>query len=486
MTSALPGRDVAVLALIIVALTTGLFLVPGGPPYGIDGSYYFQVARHVVEGDGLTTSVCLYHQGLKTLPAKTNIYPLWPLLLGFAGRLMPLATAAWLLPRLLFAVSLVPLFVLTARITNRRYVPFLVVALFGCNTIFFISCASPYTEPLAFALLFVSLLAVDRSAARAGVLAGFAFLTRSQMLLLVLAIPAAYALRRRWRDAAIAGATFVLAILPWVLYLATFVRPFHPSVLFSMQHATPEIAAYPLNGTFAPLRGAMMMFNPFSPLSFTASFGAAAFLVPLAALHAGWRRATLPAITPLAVLMSGVLLAGSLIALHQRFFLEWLFGYRHGLPFILLLLLALAEFGDHASATLRIVAVVLCVVSIATSMFRVAHIIRAAPALVPQAETELAAWLAQHDPNAIVLSTRAQELSAISRANFRWAACDDDPAAIRQIIRLVRTDYVAAFDGEQSCPMLRGLVGPDLEIITTLGVAPRRIFLMRVRAHASG
>src|SRR5438093_1192372 len=76
-------------------------------------------STRVAAGHGLVTSVCLYHQGLKRLPAKTNIYPLWPLLLGGAGRVMGMTTAARLLPRLMFLVDLLLLYLLTLRVAER-------------------------------------------------------------------------------------------------------------------------------------------------------------------------------------------------------------------------------------------------------------------------------------------------------------------------------------------------------------------------------
>ena len=50
----------------------------------LDGNYYYQIARHIAEGNGFRTSVSLYHQGLRTLPAPATIYPAWK-----ASRLEP-------------------------------------------------------------------------------------------------------------------------------------------------------------------------------------------------------------------------------------------------------------------------------------------------------------------------------------------------------------------------------------------------------------
>ena len=80
-------------AFIIGALAVLRMLKGAGdPPYGVDASYYFQLARHIANGDGFVTTVSLYHEGW-ILPAKTNIYPLWPLVLGYAGRMIGIEIA---------------------------------------------------------------------------------------------------------------------------------------------------------------------------------------------------------------------------------------------------------------------------------------------------------------------------------------------------------------------------------------------------------
>jgi hypothetical protein len=88
------GR-LAVLLLLLAGLGAAVFAYR--PPLGrnaLDACLYYQIARHVAEGDGVTTSASLYHQGLRDLPSPSTIYPLWPLALGGAGRLIGLDNAA--------------------------------------------------------------------------------------------------------------------------------------------------------------------------------------------------------------------------------------------------------------------------------------------------------------------------------------------------------------------------------------------------------
>jgi hypothetical protein len=495
-------RRLVILTTILLVLGVAIFSQRNGETeLGVDGSYYFQVARHVALGHGLVTSVCLYHQGLKHLPAKTNIYPLWPLLLGDAGRLIGVTAAARFLPRALFLIDLVLLYFLTLRIDAMSFRGFdighLVVLLFGCNALFFSAASYPYTEALAFLLIFAALLMIERSGAAAGALAGLAFLTRSQNIVFAAALFAALLIVRRWRSAAAFAAAFVAILLPWVIFLATFVKPFTPSALVSMYSETPQLPVFVqlihstgLAWIVDRLRGLITAFNPASGVSFVHSFGLAALLVPIAAVHAVWRpassparrRAARPPLHVLATLLAGAALSFSLIFVHQRFFLEWLFGYRHGLPFILLMMLAVIELIARGGLPMRILAVTISIVSIVTGALTIARTSIWHPhPWPPTAEVQLTSWLARNDPNAIVLSTNAQVLAAISGSNFRWAACQEEPDAIRLLLRLVRTDYVAAYDGEQQCPFLNGLVGRELQIIAIFGTFPRRLFLMRVR-----
>ena len=81
-------------AILLSLLTQKLAFDPEPIGHGrADGSFYYQVARHVASGDGLRTSVSLYNQGLRELPAPTTITPLWPLVLGATGRWIGLPRA---------------------------------------------------------------------------------------------------------------------------------------------------------------------------------------------------------------------------------------------------------------------------------------------------------------------------------------------------------------------------------------------------------
>lgn len=492
------------LAVLLLAFALALRVRhTGTTEFGVDGSYYFQVARHVAGGDGLVTSADLYHQGLKRLPSQTNIYPLWPLLLGFAGRATNVVSAAHCMPQVIAIAALLLLYLLTIAVAREWRLPaaewpfdvgHIAVILFAANPLFFAVSTVPYTEALAFVLLFAALLATGddpKRATLAGACAGLAFLTRSQMIVVAVAIVLALAVRRRLASAVIACVAFVAVVAPWVVWLTTFVKPFTSGALISMYRETAAIPPYQLNVSrhgpsgilFDVLRGSLVAFDPVSPMSFVASFGVAALLVPLALVHWLARtrlqrsdRTVMP--HTLATLLAGGALCAILLVSHQRFFLEWLFGYRHGLPFILLLVLAIVEL-LHGIRPIRVATLAVVAISVLSGAIAC---VRQAPAphrWPPQRDAQLAAWLEHNDPNGIVLTTNAQVLSAISPANFRWVACDDGPGITRAMWQLVRTDYVAAYDGEQRCSFLHGLVGRDLHVIAVFGQWPERLFLMR-------
>src|SRR5512146_3285628 len=88
------GRAIVFAAIFLSAMALKWPARPGDGPYGVDGSNYFQMARHVAEGDGLVTSLSLYHVGYKQLPTRSFMtYPVWPLLLGYTGRIVGMTAA---------------------------------------------------------------------------------------------------------------------------------------------------------------------------------------------------------------------------------------------------------------------------------------------------------------------------------------------------------------------------------------------------------
>lgn len=491
--------------LIAAAIIAVLFSLQslrrvGEGPWGADGSYYYQVARHVSEGDGLLTSVCLYNQGLRTLPTHTNIYPLWPLLLGLTGRVVPLPAAATVLPRLFYVGCLILLYALADRMCGRRgYLPHAVIAVLGLQPLFFLASVYPYTDGMALFLTCAAILLLDRALrsqaavdyGSCGVFAALAFLTRSQMLMTGVAIGVVLVVlaatrRAGWLSLAVFGGGFAAAVLPWIVHLSTFIRPFRLSALFAMHSETPGLPPFDqkvqttgvLDYVLDRMGGLAVMFDPFSDQSFAAAFGPAAFLVPLAALYVAYRRQWSGGVLAGAVSVTGIALCGVLLESHQRYLFEWLFGYRHGFPFIFLLAVAMVLLDGRYA---RIVVALLVSASLIVNTPRtLAYAFGDAGDWPGSAETELVTWLERNDPDAIVLTTKAQELSVASRANFRWAACGQPPQDIRKVIELVRTDYVLVYEHERQCGFASGLESVAQPVVM-FGQPPQRLMLLEVR-----
>lgn len=517
------------LLLLLLALSLKLTFNPGLGRNALDGDFYFQIARHVAEGDGLQTSVSLYHQGLRELPHPTNLHPLWPLLLGWAGRWIGMFRAAALLPELLYLAALGLAYPLGGRLVERlRGVPgpglavprgvltggHAAVLVLALNPVFFHFTSLPYTEALAFVLLFATLLLADALAQRPGLVGGLAvgaagglaFLTRGQMVGLpvaVIAVLLVLSLRdRRWLAAA-GGvvAAFALTVLPWVLFLASFISPLTPGILVSYgsYRETPQLEPFQISLPADDLpslladraTGLAVAFDPTSSMSYVANFGPVVWLVPLAVAWGAWRllrrrgaglvaMARLDAarlLLPGLVAATGVLLLIPVHMLHAGFFLEWLFGFRHGLPMALLVFVALFALAVHAGRLLRVTAVLLFAGTVLLNALSLQGQLRRAGGWgLRGAEPALVAWLDAQPGKPTVVTTEAQTLSVFSRAGFHWTTCEVEAQQTRRMLRHLPIDYVVVFEGEQGCPFVTGV--PELALVRTFGRPGMRIWVL--------
>jgi len=501
------GRNRAAL-LGLLLLLFGLSKASISPGLGrnaLDGDFYFQIARNVSEGNGLTTNVSLYHQGLKSFPAKVSRSPLWPLTLGLSGKVASLETMAELLPEVLFLLDLLLLYLLTNRLVRHvedesgpgrlRWGPIdlghIAVLLMGTNRVFFEFTSVPYTEGLAFFFLFSALLTMDVAlerrnvcwAAAAGMLAGLTFLTRAQLWAAAGVIPALFIIaaardRVHVRTAVAASAGAALVGAGWAAYLLTWLDS--PS-LYQLAglgglRETPELAPFNsrapdetiLGYLSSRLRGLLIALDPRSPDSYVWSFGWVVFVVPLALLQLiddrraarrmlRWLTSTTGALA-LAMLISAIGALGPLHLTRFRFFKEWLFGWRHGLPFILLVVLALALLSVRAKRWGFWVVVALVLGSLVTGVRNVDRLLsrRFASGLLG-GEKELVEWLDSQSPKPTVVTTNAQPLSVFSRANFHWMECREPSSQTRALLEHAGADYVLMYSYEGHCDFLKNL-----------------------------
>ncbi|HEY8849147.1 MAG TPA: hypothetical protein VIO12_07635 [Thermoanaerobaculia bacterium] len=478
-------RRLIILALLLAPLLTLHVLhAPRRGPFSHDPSYYLQVARHVATGDGLMSSVSLYHEGLTPLPQPYDLYPLWPLLLGAVGKIAGLIVAANVLPQLFFVFDLCLFYLLTNRLSGDaaifRYrgeavdVGHLVVVLVGLNFIFFEATTIPYTEGLAFALAIGSFLLLESNPGLSGLLAGLSVLTRSQMLVVPVATVFVLALATMWaRKVLLTLATYTLTtgvvVGGWLLY-ASFHRPHRADVSpFELWIHPASLAARIAQA----LRGLGVAFNPVSDYSYFHSFGP----VVLAAVAIVWMRSR--NVTISAVFMTGVVSTLILSTFEGNFVPRWLFGSRHSLAFVFMLIPALVIAVVNAPRLVRIAALLLAAGSIVHGGMAVLRDPIPDGRGLSAAENQMVGWLAARQPQATILTTNAQVLSVYAPNNFHWTGCAIDPAKTRLMLRRLPIDYVVVYDYERSCPFVRGL-GDLLGTEATFGDMFHRVYLLRV------
>lgn len=264
------GRALVLLAVLLLLLAgpkLALSLATHAP--GIDGGYYADIAANVRDGHGLRTDVSLLHKGYPSFPYPTDVYPLWPLLYGLVATVAPLVGAGVWLATLLYFVALILAYLWASRVWPEPFfarVPLdaghVAVVVFGLAGSFFQMTSLPYTEGLAFSLLFATLwrahvLLPQRTIAgglELGAWAGLLVLARTQLLLVLLALGAAVLAAmvlapgrsRTARFGAAIVAAFAGVMTPEYLRLRTFIphaTPLH-LLTFDRNQATEVLSRY--------------------------------------------------------------------------------------------------------------------------------------------------------------------------------------------------------------------------------------------------
>lgn len=500
---------------LLVVLLAGMLPLKLRLDYGLgewanDADYYYTIARSVAEGEGFKSNLSLYYQGFKTLPHHVTTSPVWPVTLGAVAAVVGLDNAARGLPLLLYLLDVVLLFVLARRLRRafgddadgwlRADAPIgigLVAAfVLATNVVFFQFSSVPNNEPMAFALFFGALLCVDEAARRthggwafaAGLLAGALLLTRFQALLAAASVLGVFvwlALRdrgaRRLPVFALIGA--LLPFLPWILYLASWSDAVTLSAVMGQdtQRETPELA--PFSHAFFPvswwgflldrLSGVGVAFDWRSRESYVSHFGALAYLVPLALALFGWRwlragRGERFALTPeralpVATLLTGVGMLLPVHAAHMTFVYDWLFGFRHGLPLVVLVVLALAYLDAQPGRWWRAVAVLAAASVLVTNVANMQWLFeRKMRHGLSDGEQQLVDWLATQRSQPTLVTTQPWMFGAFSRAGYHWILCRHKPEQTLALLRHAGADYVVLRRRDDECRFVEGLVGKEL------------------------
>lgn len=370
--------------LLLAALLLGLLglkLVHAAhePDYGPDASYYYDIAAHVRDGDGLVTDVSLFNAGFTSFPHPTAVYPLWPLVLGLTGRVVPLDLAATWLPALFYFAGILLAYRLARRLAPAPLFPetwpvihagHLAALVYGLTNAMFLNTTRPFTEGLAYFLLLVALTRAEAMfrapgswrGLELGLWLGLVTLARSQLVLaaMAVALTLAWAVARlgwrRWLGPALACLFGLTALLGAQLaHLASFADAPRLAYLlrFDLVRDPSELAPLKIlvetDGPLAWLAdraGGLLVAFGGGDMSYFHCFGlwAAALLLslPFLALDAWralqrrslglWRWLHEPAhlfeLCFALLAIGGVL---SLHTLHKQLFTPWNFGTRHGL-----------------------------------------------------------------------------------------------------------------------------------------------------------
>lgn len=361
--------------------------------WGIDGGYYLDIAQNVRDGLGFVTDVSPFNQGLPYFPFPSPVYPLWPLFLGWLGKLFPLEIlAGWTGFFLYFATlglawtygkrifpgirCIVAGFELNAGIA--------LATLFAFHRYFFEVTGKPYTEGLSYALLLTALIrshSVFRepkmlNSIELGVWSGLLLLCRAQLLVFFLGGVGTYLLLA-WlgqsRGVLAALALYVLSftaiIMPELLHIGhlTEANPLWVYFRFDQFQASQALPPFrPLVETSGLLDtlldragGLGRAFGlSASRYSYFWSYGLFPWAVPLALpgmVWVAWQRRERLSYSSLrdrlpTLLFASVALAGliSVHAVHMKSYPIWFFGTRHSLAACFAIYLSLLFLLSHA------------------------------------------------------------------------------------------------------------------------------------------
>ncbi len=437
-------RSLLLALLLLVLLALKLAHHRGPREYEPDPSLYQDIAAHVRDGDGLVTDVSLFNAGYSYFPHPIALYPLWPLVLGHAARVVPIEWLAVWLPTVCYFVMLLLADRLAVRVAPGPLFPgrapgldagHATVLVLGFTNPMFFTTSQPFTEGLAYLLLVVAMLRAHALCAKpglgrgleVGVWMGLLVLCRSQLVLapVALAVTLTWATLRRGArrhgPAALAFALGCLAVLglqmwhiagfaadPRWAYLLRFDLYREPSSLppLEIMVATAGPFAYLMDR----LSGLPVAFGVGSS-SYLHSFGGWALALPLAlpfALYDGWRAARRRLARPrghrpaqvglfsifLALLATAGLL--SLHTIHKAWFTEWNFGTRHALTAGLAMLAALLYLARRPGLS-RLLALLLLLGGGVGGALRLAYFIQRPPAADASmvAQVGVVAWLAE-------------------------------------------------------------------------------------------
>ncbi len=352
--------------------------------FGADGGYYSDIAENVRDGLGLQTDVSIFHQGFPHFPFPTPVYPIWPLVYGLFAHLGPISVVGVWLPTTLFFVILGLAFAVGRRLAPRlgleRWMGPAGLGLHGGHAFLLVTAltselssatARPYTEGLAYTLVFALFLRAPALWLRLGPLAGLEFgawlmalfLTRSQLVVVALGalVAAPLALWARPRSAIpfVAMALLIIAGV-WTIYIG-WVGTFLPDptlttyIRFDLARVPSGLSAIPIMVETGSTWDHLVDLAGGFPLAFALYDTSTSYFhlhhafihaLPIAVGVLAWRWRKLPLLLRFArtraapnalfFTVSAIGLLLSLHTVHKVYGSTWVFGSRHAIPSLFL------------------------------------------------------------------------------------------------------------------------------------------------------
>jgi hypothetical protein len=410
--------------ILLVFLILKILLNKSNFGFGIDGSYYLDVARHIHNGLGLKTRVSLYHKAYTYFPHPTAIYPLWPIALGYLSKMSSLSVMAVWLPTFLYFLSLILAYIwankiwpekLFALLPNLNAGHFLVIFL-GSNTQYFVVTSRPYTEGLAFVLLLAFLLRARTlleyprviNGIEIGVWLGVLLLTRVQLIIVAIAMAGVYFLailikQQRINYFIMGLASFtsmIIVLIPFWVYISEFSID---SAWFNFFYFSAKSSNFlsDLNVSIDytgltdflrdRLSGFLVAFNYSNKYSYFSNFNTIIYLIPLAfvVLTASLRKFKFQSLMnfiqsnekycSLSLVLPVLFSLGSFFSIHlihKEYFFEWLFPNRKAIPIVFLVFFSLIYLAQKKKLLLNMILFVIVFSGISLGMARTIYTIK--------------------------------------------------------------------------------------------------------------
>lgn len=484
------------------------------PPLGdgLDGAYYFQIARQVAQGMGLRTTYSVFHLALWPLPQPATSYPLLPLAIGYLAHWVPLREAAVWLPGVAYVSSIVLCFGWLLWSTRRSWpqasdwsqlaFSSALAAYFGLIPVYVWTSARPYTEPLANLLLIACLWSFGwcstarfprrmlRRAAFAGVglLAGLCYLTRFQLVVVVIAQVIA---RASARDRRALKDTLWLALgaAPCFLWQASRQLSLpnaeaYALLDFAMYRQQPSVPHFVYDLQFDnrfdwfvdKLAGLRLSFNPDADESYFVQLSYCTWLVPFGLLLFGLRQALRVRARGLRGVLSrlelrrpryaallasawvGLLAVAPLHTVHSLHWRTWSFGWRHGMPLFYLIVPIAVWLVAFRQRVATLCVCFLLALSLVVCGRKTAEVLeRRIPTRVLDGYAEVASYLSSVAPTAGTLGIEHQALGVFSAEPLYWLACWSPPEFAGTLVRELPIDRVLVRGEELRCPSLNAI-----------------------------